>query len=169
MLSLPKHGKNGKSIWLKFVQSGLVEDCPFCNPEIEYLYRLNPEKDPVVETNFHMTLEIPRTKKRRNYLAAKAKYKTCSSKPLYDHHHHKYNSFKSNSKNTSLYGSMTSEIGKSFVDKFGRSINEKIKFKTNPTKDRILDSRLYQKRKFQRRTGKKSTSYAKLYKKRVKK
>ena len=168
MQSIPHYQRKRKAAWSKFLQSGLVEDCPHCNPEILFMYRLNPEHDPVVETNFEMTMEIRPVKQRRNYLKNKAQYKTCKNHPVYDHHHHKYNSFNgehSMSRKNSLYGSITPDKVQSFIQKYGRSINQKIKFKKNLSKSSLLDTRLYKKKKYGgTKNKKKPSSYSRLYK-----
>jgi hypothetical protein len=163
MLNVPKYSEKANPNWTKFLKSGLVEDCPICNPEILFLYRLNPENEPVVHTNFHMTYEVePKT--RRNFLKSKKNYKRCKHAPSYDHNHHKYNSVKTLSRNQSLYGSFTTDNDiQSFLDKFGRSINEKIKFKKNLSKSKLFNSKINLKKKYPRKNNEPSISYSKLF------
>ena len=132
MQNIPYRGTNGKPIWLKFVQKGIVEDCPICNPDIELLYRLNPEDESVVHTNFDMTQEIEPLKKRFNYKKHKGKYKTCVNHPVIDHEHHKFSTVKNErfGKNSMK---MTDKKMHTFVEKYGKSINRKMKFKKSPS------------------------------------
>jgi hypothetical protein len=164
MLSLRNHGKNGQSVWMKFIKKGVIEDCPFCNPEIMYLYRLNPDQDPVVETNFEMTRRVPRTKQRHNYLQKRVRCKKHREMdPMYDHHHHKFNSVKSMSRNNSVYGSLNQGNIDDFIEKFGKSINSKIKFKRGTSKSSLLSFKKSMNFKTQKKP-KGSKSYFTLYK-----
>lgn len=165
MQKLPSFGKNGKSVWLKFLKKGLVEDCPFCNPEIMYLYRVNPQYDSVVESNFEMTRKIPQSKLKKSFLKNKGlckRHKKMEKEFCYDHHNHKYASVKSMSRNGSLYGSLKQEKMDDFVEKFGKSINSKIQFKRGLSKSSLMSFKKAKNYKSPRKP-KKQVSYFKLY------
>ena len=162
--SIPYRGKNGKPIWLKFLQKGIVEDCPICNPDILLMYRLNPENDEVVETNFEMTREIAPQKWKVNYRKNKSKH-ACKH-PKYDHHHHQMNAVRDN-KGNQVYASLTPDKIHSFVEKYGKSINKKIKFKKNQSQNSSYSKQFKNKsRSIARKNQKKPKSYAQLYRNR---
>jgi hypothetical protein len=164
MQRIPTRGTNGKPIWLKFLDKGIVEDCPHCNPDILMMYRLNPENDDYVETNFDMTMEVQPIRRKINYRKNKNnKYRTCHQHPRYDHHHHKMNTIKGPDKGAK-YLSMTPEKMHTFVEKYGKSINRKMKFKKSPSNTSLMSGRSRTKsRSLLRKDPKQKSSYSKMY------
>jgi hypothetical protein len=145
--NVTERGNNGKSVWFNFVEKELVEDCPHCNPELSYLYRINQSHEPFVSTNFAMTTEVAPTKKKVNYLKAKQNMKKVFNNPKYDHHDHKLNRSKHQDVDlTRSSYSMTPEKQPGYLEKYGSSLANKFKLVSHK-KPKISSSNLTQKKK----------------------
>lgn len=166
MQRLPTKGTNGRPIWFKFLEKNLVEDCPICNPDLMLMYRLNPEQDDVVETNFEMTRKVEPGRRKINYRKNKTRYKTCQDHPVYDHEHHGFNTVKASRVGID---ELTEEKKRGFVDKYGTSINTKMRFKKTPSNKKMLYSKSPRRYKNSKSMNPMGNTYARLHKSRNKK
>ena len=171
MQNIPYRGTNGKPIWFNFVEKGIVEDCPHCNPDILMVYRLNPEDDSVVETNFGMTQEVQPLKRKINYLKNKNKYSTCVNHQVHDHENHKFNTVKNKNYEKSNKKTMNNKNMHTFVQKYGKSINKKMKFKKSISNNNLKYSNPKKSKSYAsiKKRNNKSSSYSNLNKKKYSK
>ena len=166
MQEINNKGKNGKSIWLNFVEHELVEDCPHCNPDLDYLHRINKTDESVVCTNFNLITNVEPKKRKINYLKTKQNMKTCVDYPRYDHHNHNMNSFKYDEDALARKAySATPEKDPEYLKLYGSSLRNKFKFASKKNSEKIArsktpkkkDPRIYGKSRF-------GNTYVSLYK-----
>lgn len=139
---LPKTGKRASKRWTNFLDHTLVEDCPHCNPELQLLYRFEPEESNCVHTNFAMTKRVHEAPKRKygRYGGHRYKGKSYGEKNSYRNRGYRSrvgnkanpnqsNLYRSNLyKSNSLYGSqmmktMTAD-NNTFSKKFRRNLEK---------------------------------------------